>query len=410
MGTLPAGTIIDARYRVLSVLGAGAMGCVYLAEHVHLGEKVAVKVQTARHDPRLTERFLREARATFALRSDYIARTLDAGTLDDGVPYLVMEHLVGETLSQRVESSSTGRLSEPETLRLLMQCCVGLTDAHERGLVHRDIKPSNIMVTRSAERKDVIKLLDFGISKSVHETSLTLPHELLGSPNFMAPEQWVRAAEVDARADIFAVGVVGYYMLTGTVPLLGIPLGEQRRRLLATAFPSPRQQNPNVHDDLSRVIMRALRPRPEERYGSASEFERALAALAARGHDGGLEGLAAATILVRGETQLAHDTTSASAHFDNNPNDTLQEMISRTAPLGLTASDERGRTVPIGPAQAKQPVVSTEPLATLPSWAFKKSATPSPTAERRVRLSWPIATALLLGMLLGAGVVWLVRS
>ena len=255
------------------------MGVVMRATHMGLNQPVALKFLTsnANVDPAVAaERFLREARATFRLRSENTVRMLDAGTLPSGAPVMVMELLEGMDLKALI--AERGPLPAVEAVQYAIQICDALGEAHALGVVHRDLKARNVFVTKRSDGSPCVKVLDFGISKVADEGDgpLTAPDMALGSPRYMAPEQWQSAATVDARADIYALGTVIYEMLTGRIPLAGLPLEELIKRIAAGAIPSPRELRPDLSEPLCRVVLKALRPHPDERYPTAAHFAAAL--------------------------------------------------------------------------------------------------------------------------------------
>jgi serine/threonine-protein kinase len=221
---IPApGTLIGGgRYRVERVIGGGGMGAVVAAEHVGLGDRVAVKFLHPRllTDVQLIERFVREARVTARVKNEHVVRVLDVGTTEKGLPFLAMELLEGEDLGKM---AARAPLPLELAIDCILQASVGLLAAHAAGIVHRDVKPSNLWLTRRTDGSPLVKVLDFGISKVVESNSenekrLTDTRSTFGSPSYMAPEQVRSAKHVDARADAWALGVVLYEILTRRLP------------------------------------------------------------------------------------------------------------------------------------------------------------------------------------------------
>ncbi|MCK5943522.1 MAG: protein kinase, partial [Planctomycetes bacterium] len=248
---------LDARFpelEVVELIGRGGMGAVYRAVQSKLARTVALKVLPAElaQDPAFEERFLREARALATLEHPRILTVHDFGERD-GLFYLVTEFVEGMNLRQLMDM---GELSPVEALRLTPQICEALQYAHDHGVVHRDIKPENLLVDTNGE----LKIADFGLARIVGEPgqapALTRSTQVLGTPQYMAPEQWRSGASVDHRADIYSVGVVLYEMLTGQLPLGHFDP------------PSSRQ---GVPKGLDQVVQRSLAQRPEQRYQRASE-------------------------------------------------------------------------------------------------------------------------------------------
>ncbi len=276
---LRVGDIVVDKYRIEGQLGSGGMGVVLEATHLQLNQPVALKflVDSGLEQNIATERFLREARATFRLRSEHTVRVMDVGTLPTGEPFMVMEKLDGKDLKQLV--AERGPLPVAEASLYMMQICNALAEAHALGIVHRDLKARNLYVVKRVDGTPCMKVLDFGISKMKQDQDaapLTVPDMGMGSPRYMAPEQWTNASTVDARADIYAAGAVFYELLTGQYPLAGLQLAEVIKRIRAGAVPSPKEIRPDLPDSICRVVMRALRPRPEERYPTALHFSEAI--------------------------------------------------------------------------------------------------------------------------------------
>ena len=274
------GDVVAGKYRVERTLGRGGIGVVVAAHHLALDELVALKFigLNLASEREVVQRLLREARATFRLRSKHTVRVLDADELPSGAVYIVMELLEGRDL--RHELAERGPLPEEEVVSYVLQACDALEEAHGLGIVHRDLKPHNLFLARERRGPPVVKVLDFGMSKvdpTLFEGGpLTLPETALGTPRYMAPEQWRSAATVDHRADIWALGVVMYELLTGKVPLQGMPLGERQARLLAGAIPSPSAMHPHVSEETAKVILRCLKADPMSRWRSVAHLATAL--------------------------------------------------------------------------------------------------------------------------------------
>jgi serine/threonine protein kinase len=273
------GDILAGKYRVERVLGQGGMGVVVAARHEQLGFPVALKfmLPVAVGDPALKERFLREARAAGSLRGEHVARVMDFGTLDDGSPYIVMEFLQGSDLGEMLER--VGPLPPHEAALYVLQACKAMEEAHAQGIVHRDLKPQNLFLTRRPDGSPLVKVLDFGISKLVgNEPSLSVTSSsaMMGSPLYMAPEQVRSAKKVDARADIYSLGVILYQLVTGRVPFPAETLGELFEALFTRATPPPRGHRPEISPELDAVIMRCLAKTPEERFEGAAQLGAAL--------------------------------------------------------------------------------------------------------------------------------------
>ncbi|HEY2367627.1 MAG TPA: serine/threonine-protein kinase, partial [Polyangiaceae bacterium] len=213
------GETLDGKYKIQSVLGAGGMGTVYAAENVRLGRPVAIKVFMRNSaDPSGEKRFLKEARATGSISHPHICQIYDFGTTN-GAPYIVMEKLVGETLSTRIARERT--LPIAEACSIIADVADGLGAAHDLDIVHRDVKPDNVFLAKIVD-EIVVKLVDFGIAKNIQRSgtmdTLTQVGTIVGTPDYMAPEQAAANRDLDARVDIYACGVMLYEMLTGRRP------------------------------------------------------------------------------------------------------------------------------------------------------------------------------------------------
>jgi serine/threonine protein kinase len=258
------GRVVGGRYRVLRVLGEGGMGTVYAAEHVDIGKGVAVKILHPQYSRQqdLVERFRREARAASRVGHPHIVDVTDFGTTDDGCAFFVMEHLDGIDLADVL--SHERRLDPGRATEIAIQICRALEAAHAAGVIHRDLKPENIFLVARDGRADFVKVLDFGIARSVdHESSrLTNPGIAMGTPEYMSPEQAL-GGQADRRSDIYSVGALLYEMLTGTPPH---GEGEEAARVHKQEPPrSPRALRPELTPELERVVLRALELDPSQR-------------------------------------------------------------------------------------------------------------------------------------------------
>jgi serine/threonine-protein kinase len=219
------------RYVITRLLGRGGMGAVYLAKQVDLQRDLVIKVMSAdkASEPGLVERLKREAAAAARIESDFVVRVYDAG-VENGIPFIAMEYVDGSSLAQIVQRK--GRLSALEATRAIMGAARGLKAAHDLGVLHRDVKPANILVSKTGK----VKVADFGVAKLDSESQLTVPGTLLGTPIYAAPEQ-LDAQPVDARADVFSLGVTYYHLITGEVPFAGTTAIQVLRSRLAPVIP-----------------------------------------------------------------------------------------------------------------------------------------------------------------------------
>jgi serine/threonine-protein kinase len=268
-------------------IGSGGMGEIYLAEHRLLKRPCAVKLIRPGDatDPRALERFEREVRLTAALSHPNTVDIYDYGRAEDGTYYYVMEYLRGLSLAELVERH--GPLPPSRAVYLLRQVCGALREAHAAGLIHRDIKPSNIFAARRGGMDDVAKLLDFGLVRptaTAQLAGLSAEGQILGTPLFMSPEQARGGRELDERSDIYSLGAVAYYLLTGRPPFEGeggiaVMIAHAR-----DPVPPPSRVRPGIPGDLERVVLLCLAKDPPERYPDAASLERALGACACAGN------------------------------------------------------------------------------------------------------------------------------
>lgn len=272
------GLVLGDRYRLRELIGRGGHGRVYSAEHITLGFPVAVKVMQLEEDVDESQlkRFERESVLAARLRHRNIAAVHDYGVLDDGSPYLVMEHVEGPDLASVL---AHGDLDAAAAVEIGVQLLAALTALHEQGIVHRDIKPHNIMLRRAVDGAVEVKLIDFGIARTIHSeaalASLTARDSVLGTPHYMAPEQ-VRGATVNVRTDLYSAGVVLYEALTGCTPFDAPTPAAVLARIITTTPESILVHRPELPTSLAAIVDRAIRSSPAERFGEPSEMARAL--------------------------------------------------------------------------------------------------------------------------------------
>ena len=278
------GHTLNERYKILELLGSGGMGTVYLAEHVLINKRVAVKVLSPAHSrkPDEVERFLREARAASRIRQENVVDITDFGYTSGGLAFLVMEYLEGEDLS--TTSERDGALPWRRAVHITRQICAALTAAHAQGVIHRDMKPENVFRVQRGDDPDFIKVLDFGIAKIIDEQydpahPSHTSSGLMGTPEYVAPEL-IRGLLPDVRVDIYAVGVILYRLLTGRVPFQGETfMATLTQHLMAEVVP-PREAAPEaeIPADLEAVCLRSLAKDREERWPTILEMAQALLA------------------------------------------------------------------------------------------------------------------------------------
>ncbi|HEX7666020.1 MAG TPA: protein kinase [Polyangiaceae bacterium] len=287
--TTPPGSLLAGKYRVDRVLGEGGMGIVVAATHEVLGQRVALKFlrQHLSAEQTIVARFLREARMAARIQSEHVARILDVGTLESGSPFMVMEYLEGRDLSDVLAEG--GPMPIATAIEYVLQACEAIAEAHKIGIVHRDLKPSNLFLTKRADGSPLVKLLDFGISKAtenltnpMEQAAVTSTQNILGSPLYMSPEQLRSAKNVDARADVWSLGVILYELIAGKPPFLGESVSHVLTIIVADPHEPLANVRPDVPADLSAVIDKTLSKTKEGRYQNVSELARALLPYAPR--------------------------------------------------------------------------------------------------------------------------------
>ncbi|HUH05224.1 MAG TPA: serine/threonine-protein kinase, partial [Kofleriaceae bacterium] len=279
------------RYRVLELIGQGGMGTVHLGEHELLRHHVAIKILHDRHtrDPAMERRFYNEARAIAALEHPGIVKLFDIGRASDGRAYLVMELLRGHTLRQRIGTRGVAR---PHLVPFAVQIASALGAAHERGIVHRDVKPENVFIVSDPDvaTGERVKILDFGVAKRTELSATPSPEitragMLLGTPAYMAPEHCRGDDEIDARADIYAFGVLLYEMVAGTLPFTSTNTEEVLSKQLYCA-PPPLPASPGVPAGIVDVVARCLAKAPGDRFPTMAQVGAALLALESTAESG----------------------------------------------------------------------------------------------------------------------------
>jgi len=278
------GDIIDGKYTLEGLLGKGGMGAVYRARHIKLGHRVAIKVMLADATNReAAQRFINEGSAASNIQNDHVVRVYDVDE-ENGYAFMVLELLEGEDLGQILDR--LGRLPYHTAVAYVMQALQGVKEAHARGIVHRDLKPSNLFLATRPNGSAIVKVLDFGISKTNSGLLgqapgvVTSTKAMLGSPLYMSPEQLRSSKNVDARADIWAIGIILFQLITNRLAFEGDNLGELFAAILETESPPLRSLVPTVPEGLEAVVTRCLQRRPEHRFQTVAELEQQLAPFA----------------------------------------------------------------------------------------------------------------------------------
>ncbi|HYP97398.1 MAG TPA: serine/threonine-protein kinase [Polyangiaceae bacterium] len=284
------GEVIAGKYRIDSELGSGGMGVVLCATHLDLGQRVAIKVLTVSdEDERRDEarsRFLREGRATAALVSDHVVRVYDVGTLESGAPFMVMELLRGYDLARILLQQ--GPLSIERACDCVRQAADAIACAHAQNIVHRDLKPSNLFLTQRSDGTPLVKVLDFGISKTTGSeperitSNLTADRSVLGTPFYMSPEQVRDAKAVDQRTDIWSLGLILHELLSGSPAFEGTTLPGVCAAIAADPPAALRLKRPEVPPEVEAIVLRCLEKDPAKRFQTARELVVALTPWAGR--------------------------------------------------------------------------------------------------------------------------------
>ena len=274
---------VIANHRLVAEIGSGGMGRVYYAEHTVIGRRAAIKIlnPAISRDAAITSRFLNEAKAVNEIRHPNVVEITDLGNEGD-LHYIVMQFLEGETLGERLERAKV--LDEPSALRMARQISSALGAAHERNIIHRDLKPDNVFLTNHPDFPDYVKVLDFGIAKlrgvgnalQATEAKLTRVGTVLGTPGYMSPEQCRGASEIDARSDIYALGVMLYQMLTGQLPFISDNVMEVMIAQVTTPPVPPVSLQPALSPHVNAAILRAMEKDPARRFPNMRAFWDAL--------------------------------------------------------------------------------------------------------------------------------------
>jgi serine/threonine protein kinase len=278
---LEPGARVAEHYEVGPIIGAGALGIVYKARHVELGQLVALKVirPDVARDPVAWHRFSKDARALAALHNEHVVRVHDAGTLDSGLRYLVMELLHGCTLRALLESP----LPQQRAVDIATEVCSALADAHRANIIHRDLRPENIFIATYRSTLSSVKLLDFGMALFLDDAGeCTLTRRAKTMPDYLSPEQLRDARSVDARSDLWSVGMLLYELCAGQTPFVGMNTLQTCLRIAGGTVPRVESACPDIAPELAHVIHRCLEVEPARRPQSADELSLALEPFSSR--------------------------------------------------------------------------------------------------------------------------------
>ena len=397
-------TLID-KYRIEERLDEGGMGTVYRATHVLMEKTVAIKVlhPSLAADDKIVQRFTREARAASRISHPHALSVTDFGEAENGIVFLVMEYLRGRTLKEIIKSE--GPMPLERVVKIIRQVCGALEAAHAEGVVHRDLKSDNIMLEEVGGGDDWAKVLDFGIAKIQEDANskdpgLTAPNLIIGTPQYMSPEQCAQASEIDSRSDIYSLGVILYEMLVGHVPFSGASPTAIMLKHIQEPAPSVLEERKDVPPAIGRVVSRAMSKRPEDRYQSASELTEAFT-LAASGEEPEqtTENVGAKTTPVAPvplERAAVGDTNRIVVPTDPNlpPHDTSNEehdeatVVSARKPTtgysvpAVLATGEQPSAAGFNPRRIIIPAVALLVVVFGAFYAFQNSSTGTPTEEQ----------------------------
>ena len=411
--SLETRVILDGKYALLREIGAGASGKVYEAEHLVVGKFVAIKVMNreAFANPEQRDEFVSEARAAARIAHSNVVDIHDLGLTPDGVPYLVMELLRGETLEDIIDSR--GPLPPQYACELMLQVLAGLSAAHAQGFIHCDLKPANVMVTHPRPDRPHVKVLDFGIARRMLEADGSTAKGAGGTPMFMSPEQ-ARGETVDARSDLYSASAMLYAMLAGRDPFAGKTAFAVLERVTRGDFTPLVQANPQVPPSLAAIVERGLSTDPRRRIESAEEYAELLHPFIGAGTH--------ALSLGPQRRMLSDPIPLITAPREVK----IQESITPAQPLRESsvipiriASYDRGVTdsllvAPRFPRSASTPRMEAGkdfmPSPGQPGWEqaeARRLSTRAPEVRRKGGNAWPALIATGIGFGLGVVIAWL---
>jgi eukaryotic-like serine/threonine-protein kinase len=390
------GDVLLGKFRVERVLGQGGMAIVVAAINLDIGERVALKflLPATLAYPHLVQRFLREAQATVKLRGEHVARVSDVGRMPTGEPFLVMEYLDGRDLGAVLDEARWG-ISHPLAVDYVLQTIEGVAEAHARGIIHRDLKPSNLFLIDGVDGSPQIKVLDFGIAKTMFEeidVSLTATTAVMGSPQYMSPEQARSARSVDVRSDVWSLGVILYELLCGEVPFPGDTLPACIAALTADPPRPIRQRRTDVPAELERVLLRCLEKNAADRFPNVGELALALAPFGTRVADARVDrilGILTQTKSLRHPTLPSYPDSVAPRQFDPE-SDTMPDDAPALAVGELTETDADEVVAAANAFEIEQ----TEPTSmssTLPSRFPSGAASSKPPKQQAFSASHKVA-------------------
>ena len=411
--SLESRQVLDGKYALLREIGAGASGKVYEAEHLVVGKFVAIKVMNRESfaDPEHRDQFVSEARAAARIAHANVVDIHDLGLTPDGVPYLVMELLRGETLEDIIDTR--GALPPQYACELMLQVLAAVSAAHAQGFLHCDLKPANVMITHPRPDRPHVKVLDFGIARKMSEIDGRAPGGAGGTPMFMAPEQ-ARGEAVDARCDIYSASAMLYAMLAGQDPFEGNSAGAVLQRVVAGDFAPLSRVNPQVPKLLATIVERGLALEPRRRIDSAEEYAELLQPFI---------GAAAQALSLGPQRRMFSDpipliSAPREVIIHESPASDRAPPKSSVIPIRV-ATYARGVTdsllvAPRFPRAASTPHLEAGkdfmPAQGEPGWEEaqeRRYSTRAPRLQRASRNAWPALIATGIGFGLGVIIAWL---
>jgi len=413
-------------YRILSKIGTGGMGAVYLAEHPLIGKKVALKVihHELAGNREVVQRFFQEAKAVNTIGNEHIVEIHDFGVTPENDHFYIMEYLEGQTLAAVVSREKT--LDVMRALHVGAQIASALSAAHIAGVIHRDLKPDNIMLMKRLGDPDFVKVLDFGLAKifAASSTVKTAAGVLLGTPQYMSPEACESKRDIDHRTDIYALGILLFQMMTGVLPFDGESMGEVLVKQVTALPPAPRGLNPRIPPSVEQILLRCLAKPVEARFQSMLALREAL--LDPEGYLRGSPPIAPARSVRPSEAGVDAKTVmmQANAMHEEKANAQQRTRIAKHAPPHpapgaepwqvaptVMGDADSVRNLPLPPAKRAEVPGLAQPSE--PNTNTMRIATPIGYSSRPPRKMWPIV--LVLGLLLGLGggafvVAWVGRG
>ncbi|MEJ7729699.1 MAG: serine/threonine-protein kinase [Polyangiaceae bacterium] len=411
------GDVLGGKFRVERVLGTGGMGVIVAAFHLQLEQEVALKflLADAAKQPEVVARFAREARAAAKIQSEHVARVIDVGTLETGAPYMVMEYLEGEDLDGLIKRE--GRVALVDAVSWVLQACEAIAEAHAMGIIHRDLKPANLFLAERSDGSRSIKVLDFGISKvsvegQMADASLTRTSAVMGSPMYMSPEQLRSARDVDARADIWALGITLYELVCGKGPFSSGTVPEVCAAILKEAPQPPRELREDLPPGLEAVILRCLEKDVTKRYANVAELALALLSFAPPGSEMSIERIS--RVLQKGARSLRGGGSFAGP--EGSPVEPIRGTPASPLELAATNLSRPGPALAEALAETKLEhstpgaAVAADPSATANATSISAlDARPGGAPPERSRAGLVIA-AVLLVVAAAAGTTALIRK